>query len=251
MNTPTPIYCASGNRRFAETAIGAGFRYGGQLPNTVYFPLYFADQDWKKYSRAKPVRKPAVRAAYMQALAQHKPHMATVLDWEHEEQLDEVLSWAEEAAQYTENVLLIPKVHGGIQRLPRTVGGKRVVLAYSVPSGYAGTKLSPYAFAGWPVHLLGGQPQGQMGLFRRMSDFCEVVSVDGNFAQKMAVRHCQYWEPGDAYYAINKWWPSLREANGGKSWGHDAPYEAFRRSCVNIMAAWQRLGDYYANLAVA
>ena len=74
------IYCAAGNRRFAEIATSHGFRYGAQLPGTVYTdvaPLYFADQDWKEPNRDK----------YMSALAQHRPHMATVLDWEREEQL--------------------------------------------------------------------------------------------------------------------------------------------------------------------
>ena len=29
------IYCAGGNKQFAETAIEAGFLYGAQLPDTV------------------------------------------------------------------------------------------------------------------------------------------------------------------------------------------------------------------------
>lgn len=235
MATPTLIYCADGNARFAEIAIDAGYRYGAQLPNTVYHPVYFADQDWRNPNRER----------YMAALAEHRPHMATVLDWERKEQFGEVLAWAEDAAQYVEQVLIVPKVLGGIPRIPRTIGGKLVVLAYSVPTRFAGTQVPIWEFAGWPIHLLGGSPQAQMHLWATLTPIADVVSVDGNYANKMATRYCQYWEPGTARYAKNRYWPTLREANDGELWGSgepeaDAPYEAFRRSCRNIYAAWQR-----------
>lgn len=226
MGKPVLIYCADGNERFADIAIEAGFRYGAQLPNTVYHWPYFADQDWRNSDRQR----------YMAALAKHRPHMATVLDWEHENQLPEVLAWAEEAAQYVEQVLVVPKVIGGIGSLPRVVGGKSVTLAYSVPTKYGGTQVPIWEFIGWPVHLLGGSPQRQMEVAMYLDD---VVSIDGNMANLMATRNCQFWVPGTATYASNRWWPSLREANGGKLVeGDDLIYEAFRRSCENIIAAW-------------
>lgn len=225
MAAPTLIYCADGNGRMAQIAIRAGFMYGAQLPNTVYHPVYFADQDWKRPNRA----------AYMAALKLYQPIMATVLDLEREEQLPEVLGWAEEAAQYVEQVLIIPKVFSIIPCLPQRIGGADVVLAYSVPTKFSGTQVPVWEFVRRPVHLLGGSPQAQMYLTR----YLNVVSCDGNYAHKMAVRYCQYWVPGTARYASNRWWPTLREANGGTKWGGgDAPYEAFRRSCENIMAAW-------------
>jgi len=195
---------------------------------TVYFPLYFADQDWRGPDRER----------YMAELARHRPVMATVLDWEREERLPEVLSWAEEAVQYVEQVLIVPKVIGGIPRLPRRVGGKQVVLAYSVPTRYAGTEVPLWEFAGWPVHLLGGSPHRQMEMWRYLNGIAEVVSVDGNMVSKMAIKRCQFWVAGTAHYARSCWWPMLREADGCW-WGKDAPYEAFRRSCVNIVDAWQ------------
>ena len=233
MDCPVLIYCASGNRPLMEIAVAAGFQYGAQLPATVYGPLYFADQDWKKPNRA----------AYMTALARHRPTVATVLDWERDEQLPEVLDWAEEAAQYTEHVLIVPKVIGGIGRVPRRVGNKDVILAYSVPTRYAGTQLPAWEFAGWPVHLLGGSPTAQMRVWAHLRGIAEVVSTDGNYALKMAVRYGQFFVAGGAAtYASNRWWPTLVEADG-RRWGQDVPYEAFRRSCENIMAAWQRFGS--------
>lgn len=225
---PTLIYCGGGNERFARIAVDAGFEYGARLPDTVYLPLHFADQDWKTPDRV----------AYMAALEKHKPHMATVLDWEREDQRDEVLDWAEEAAQHVEIVIIIPKVPGTIERLPRQVGGASVRLGYSVPTRYGGTFVPAWEFQGWPVHLLGGSPHGQM----RLAHYLDMRSTDGNMAMLMATRYCQFWVPGTARQAKNKWWPTIREANRGiPVVGEDLIYDAFARSCRNIIAAWRRL----------
>ncbi len=209
--------------------------YGAQLPGTVYFRPEFADQDWKKPNRT----------AYMAALAQHRPRMATVLDWERDEQLPEVLEWAEEAAQYVEIVILIPKVQSGIPRLPRRIGGASVRLGYSVPTAYGGTELPLWEFAGWPVHLLGGSPHRQL----HVAHYLDAVSADGNYIQKQAVSG-RFWTNGNANYAKNRHFPTLPEADG-RAWGDgsgssDVPYEAFRRSCVNILAAWRALAGQAA-----
>ena len=205
--------------------------YGAQLPGTVYFPPEFVDQDWKRPDRA----------AYVAAVAQHRPRMATVLDWEHDKQLPEVLAWSEDVAPFVERVIVIPKVIGGVPRLPRRIGGREVVLGYSVPTRYAGTSVPPWEFTGWPVHLLGGSPHRQMA----MGHYLNVVSADGNYIAKMAQKWNQFWVMAPALYAKDRRWPRLREADG-RAWGDgsstaDAPYEAFRRSCVNVMAAWRAL----------
>jgi len=219
------IYCADGNRRFAEIAINAGFKYGARLPaRGLPFAPYFADQDWKRPNRER----------YMAELARHRPHMATVLDLERGEQLNDVLGWADEASQYVSVVLIIPKEFGIIARLPRRINDAEVRLAYSVPTKYGGSDVPSWEFSGWPVHLLGGAPQAQM----RLAHYFNVQSVDGNYANKMAVRYCQFWTPGNANYAVDRYWPRLKEADGEK-WNGDAPYEAFRRSCENIAAAWR------------
>lgn len=214
---------------FDVIAHEAGYQLGARLPRTTYFPLYMADQDWKKPNRE----------TYMAALAEHRPTVATVLDWERDEQLPEVLSWAEEAAQYVSRVLIVPKVVGGIGRIPRRVGGADVVLAYSVPSRFGGSSVPLWELAGWPIHLLGGSPHAQMQCWSHLSLVAEVVSADGNMAQKMATRWCQFWVRGNAN-ASNRWWPTLLEANG-MLWKGDGPAEAFRRSCVNIVAAWRQI----------
>ena len=230
---PELIYCADGNARFAKIAIDAGFTYGAQLPRTVYFKPEFCDQDWKNPDRAR----------YMAALTEHKPRLATVLDWERWEQLPEVLAWAEDAAALvSEAVLKIPKVVGGISAIPERIGGKPVRLAYSVPTKFGGSLCLPAEFGDRPVHLLGGSPDTQYKLSRQLN----VVSVDGNYHHKLATRFNQYFQPDkSATFAKNKLWPTLREANLGRNFGDGtdkagAPYEAFRRSCVNIKRMWNK-----------
>lgn len=225
------IYCAAGNRRFAEIAVSAGFLYGAQLPGTVYTdvaPLHFADQDWREPNRT----------AYMNALAQHRPPVATVLDWEQEGQFDEVMSWAEEAAQYVERIIIIPKVIGGVPRIPSRVGGKQIVLGYSTPTKYAGTSVPVWEFGRWPVHLLGGSPSAQF----HAAHYMNVVSADGNYIQKMATKYCQYFVTRRSYWSANRHWPTLAESNDGRRMDiSDGHYEAFRRSCANVMDMWSTL----------
>lgn len=218
------IYCAGGNPRFAKIAIDTGWLYGSQLPSKVYYPIHFADQDWKKPDLQN----------YLVAIDLHRPRLATVLDWEYDDQLAEVLSWAEAVAQFVETVIVIPKVIGGISKIPHAIGGKPVRLGYSVPTRYGGTSLTYNEFGDRPVHLLGGNPHLQ----RKLSSYMNVVSLDGNYTQMMAVRYNEFWSGGK--------WHELSDYGGFVK--TDAPYEAFRRSCENVMAMWQGK-NYHRHLA--
>jgi hypothetical protein len=234
MPAPTLIYCADGNSRLAQIAINAGWLYGAQLPRTIYFDPYFVDQNWKKYQKAlerSQEKADNLRDKYFDALKSYRPYMASVLDWERTDQLCEVLSWAEEIARYVEVVMIIPKVQGGIPSLPRTIGGKRIRLGYSIPTGHGGTGVPYSDFRGWDVHLLGGSPHKQMYL----TGFMSVVSVDGNMHNKMAHKN-RFWrhEKGERGH-----WVNLYEV-GDRGWGKDSNYEAFRRSCENIYQCWQQ-----------
>ena len=216
METPTLIYCAGKNPRFDTIALEAGFKLGIQLPHpTVTYPPYFVDQNWKK-----PDRK-----LYMQALKKHRPVMATVLDLEHEDQFKEVLSWAEEAAQYVQKIIIIPKAFGIISQIPKRIGNTHVILGFSVPTKFGGTSVPLWEFLGWEVHLLGGSPKKQ----RKYASYLDVISVDGNYANLKATKFCS-WFDGHKWYQLKK--------NNGEIWGKDAPYEAFRRSCIGIQSMW-------------
>lgn len=223
MPGPELIFCYGDNQKFADIAIATGYRYGVRLPeDKPMAPISFADQNW---------HRPDVRNAYMQLLSEYRPRSATVLDLERVEQLGEVLSWAEEVAQYCQQVLIIPKAHGVIQRLPRRIGGADVVLAYSVPTRHGGSAVWAGEFQGWPVHLLGGSPHAQM---RWGARFGNVISIDGNMHAKQAHR-CRFWSQQKG---TKGHWVQLSEA-GDEERGKDAPARAFRRSCENIAAAWR------------
>lgn len=220
MEIPTLIYCANGNPRFARIAKDYGFLIGAQLPGTLYdvhLPLYFADQDFKKPRYV----------AYIKALKKYRPYLATVLDIMEYRRLDEYLMRAKEISQYCEEIMLIPKVKGIVKELPRKINNQKVRLGYSVPTQFGGTLVSIEEFDGWPVHLLGGSPKTQLQL---ATEF-DTISVDGNYAQKVA-RFGMFW--------TGKKWLSI-ENHDGRKWGDDMPYEAFRRSCENIMASWNNL----------
>jgi hypothetical protein len=225
METPTLIYCAGNNPTFAAIAITAGFRYGARLPATVYAPLYFADQEYKNPDRQ----------AYMRALAEHKPKIASVLDWEQDEQLSEVLDWAEEASQFCNRVIIIPKVVSGIARLPKQVNGRDVILGYSVPTSYGGTCVPIWEFTGWPVHLLGGSPQRQMREWSQLSMIADVVSCDGNMSNQQAHRG-RFWQSSKGYKGH---WQQL--STTGDNERKDANARAFNLSCENIHKAWQEI----------
>lgn len=261
MNQPELIYCAAGGKKpkesqtktgsmseagagFAEIAIRYGFTYGAQLPGKVYFHPVFADQNWKNPRRAK----------YMAALEKYRPRLATVLDWEHDDQRDEVMSWAEEAAQWvSEAVIVIPKVCGTIPLIPEQIGGKPVRLGYSVDTRHGHTDVPTFEFGNRPVHLLGGSPHEQIRLatgwdrirlkkggpriFRKTLFKMNVVSADTNYHQKQAKGINQFFTNGGATWAKTRHFPRLDESPFGRV-EHNAPYFAFELSCMNIQAAW-------------
>jgi len=220
---PRLIYCAGGNPSFARAAVDAGWEYGVRLPDTVYFPLDFADVNWKKPDRE----------TYMTALAKYRPKMAVVLDWEHPDQLPEVLTWAEDAAALvSEAVVIVPKVPGQVDLLPRQVGGRRVVLGYSVPTSYGAAPLGLWELAGRPVHLLGGSPQRQRECWHYLAAIASVISLDGNMAAQQA-RRGRFWSPEPHRKGR---WRQLADAGDLRTEG--VPLECFRRSLAAIASVW-------------
>ena len=217
---PTLIFCYAGNRKLYDIAMRHDFQYGAQLPGTIYGPLFFADQNWKKPNRRK----------YMSALDRYRPQIATVMDWEQATQLGEVLEWAEEASQYVERIVIIPKVIGGITSIPQKIGGKEIILGFSVPTKYGGTPIPDWEYWGRPVHLLGGNPEKQMLYWKLLSCQCDVVSCDGNYIAMLALRANRIWS-ATGYQA------KLSEITGMQK-AQDMPYRCFDISCRNYKIMW-------------
>jgi hypothetical protein len=215
---PELIYCADGNPAFAAAAVELGWRYGARLPATVYQPVYFADQDWKKPDLEK----------YAAAIREHKPEVATVLDWERDDQLPDVLAWAEAIAPHVSRLVVIPKVPGRVDEVPEVIGGKPVVLGFSVPTSYGGTTCGVWEFGQRPVHLLGGSPQAQ----RRLAGYLNVVSADGNMTAQQA-RKGRFWSR--TKNGKGHWW-QLNDAGDNRTEG--VPLECFRRSLAAVKEMW-------------
>lgn len=214
------IYCAAGNPRFAEIAIRYGFKYGAQLPNKIYYAPHFVDQNWKKPNREK----------YMAALAEYRPAIATVLDLERDDQLNEVMNWANEAAQYvSEAVIIIPKAMSIIHCLPDVLRGKQVRLGYSVPTKFGGTCVPVWEFGKRPAHLLGGSPSEQI----KLKSYLNVQSTDGNYVQKAAIDYGNSW-------LVDQGWSYGAEMGLWERQSEDAMYKAFELSLMNIRAVWER-----------
>jgi hypothetical protein len=161
------IFCGGGNRKATRIAQNIGLLLGAQLPDTVYEPIYFADQDWKNPKRE----------LYTEYIKKYIPNIATVLDLEHPNQLNEVMDWANELSNYVENIIIIPKYSGAISELPYHINNKEIILGYSVPTKYGGTTVPFDEFDGRKVHLLGGKPHYQLLLYRHLN----VYSVDTNW----------------------------------------------------------------------
>lgn len=217
MSTPTLIYCADGNRRFADIALRYGFAYGAQLPATVYHTPVFADQNWKNPRRRQ----------YMAALKKYRPALATVLDWDQNATIEQVMSWAVEAAWYVPEVIIIPKIPGTITSIPEFIGKARVRLGYSVPTRYGKTEVPVQEFGNRPVHLLGGSPKAQ----RELTDQMNVKSADGNYIQAAALRFGKAWSNEEGWYYPGDKGVYIRQAR-------DAAYFAFELSCQSVQKLW-------------
>jgi len=217
------IYCGGDRKQFADIAVNNGWLYGSRLPATIHHPIYFADQDWKNPNKVK----------YLAELEKYRPVMATVLDLEDENQFEEVIDWAKDVSLIAEQVVIIPKVLGVINKIPELINGKQVILGYSVPTKYGGTTVPLSEFGDRPVHLLGGSPHKQLVL----SYYLNVVSTDGNMTMKMAVQRAQFWRKRKGRTGH---WVKLWEIGRDKE--HNAPYLAFELSMQNVMDMWIQAG---------
>lgn len=229
------IVNTGGNRKYWRVVAESGLKNGARLPCTCYGEVYFTDQNWKN-----PQRR-----LYMLGLKKHRPHIASVLDFENPRQYKEVISWATEAAPHVNIIVIIPKVPGSIPDLPREIGGKPVRLGYSVETSHGKTDVPIEDFIGWThgVHLLGGNPLKQLEIAKTPG--LNILSVDCNYIMLKANRwgefldfkgyqHCMFgFNPDD----ITTRWRQLKEIGLGKM--REAPAAALQRSCETLRLCWQ------------
>jgi hypothetical protein len=191
------IYTLQGADATCCLAVRAGLKYGIQSASYILCPycvrgddahrVVFIDNDYFNYDHQK----------HIAAVRELRPKYATVMDVMTQEQcakdeieyapLEQVLDWAAELEQYTENVIVIPK-YNCLDQIP-----ERYVLGYSVPTSHGGTPLPVSAFKGRRVHLLGGSWKAQLAHMAELGD--DVVCLDNNYIQKIARQWAQFVTP--------------------------------------------------------
>lgn len=172
------IYTFAGGNGSCCIARAAGMSYGVRSTDKscVYCKPIFIDNHYHKYDHDH----------HVSVIREYRPKYATVRDVMTQAQcadagieyysLDQILEWAAELSEYTENVIVIPK-YQCLDQIP-----DRYVLGYSVPTSYGGTPLPISAFSGRRVHLLGGEPRLQVEYWRELGP--DVVSIDNNYIQR-------------------------------------------------------------------
>lgn len=127
----------------------------------------------------------------------------------------------EQLSQYSEYVIVVPKVPNIIEEI---VTWKGSLLGYSVPNKYGSAENVPeWEFAQYPIHLLGGGPKRQFDLAHMMN----VISLDCKSHLK-AASFGRYYAKGFKHTDLG---------------GVFSYYEAFRLSCRNIISSWRETFD--------
>lgn len=227
------IYCGIGNKKLDQFAVQVGLLYGARLPiRELPYPIYFVDQDWKNPNLEK----------YKADIVKKKPSVCTVVDWEREEQEEEVFQWLDELTPLVEKIIVIPKLLGIIENIPKVYGDTEIILGYSVPTLYGKTDVSIGEFANRKVHLLGGSPHKQLKTYDSFVRVrASVVSVDCNYISMKATRFCEFWTNKKGY---SRYWVAMKDVVGARL--NDSLYTAFMLSCVNYVEAWNiKVGGIY------
>lgn len=151
---------------------GARYTNLRDIRTSNFSNLGFLDINWKSYNYEK----------HVEAAAKTAPRLTIARDVECIFSLDKILKEAETLLKYSRHVAIVPKDTLMNSRLSELIP-KEFLLAYSVPTQYGGTKVSIESFDR-PVHLLGGRPDTQRALARKLNVFsidCNRFTLDARY----------------------------------------------------------------------
>lgn len=172
------VYVRGGDKLAPKIAELSGMEYGTRHDYKAYAPVYMLDIHWRDYDWVD----------YLAILTAHMPTLAMVADYEHPSQREMMHQQiADLRAIGIERVMCCPKFVGACADIPNDV-----ILAISVPTGYAGFMPPPDEVGNRDVHLLGGHPDQQAYCIYHKYAAANVVSVDGNILALKA-GYGQYW----------------------------------------------------------
>jgi hypothetical protein len=198
--------------RAAQHGWFPGARYTNLRTIKKFRRIGFLDIDWKRYCFQ----------THLNALIKTRPVLTVARDVVSLRDLDKVKSEVDEILKYASYAILVPKDRR-FERAHVENLSDRVILGYSVPTGYGGTEL-PVDFFEGPVHLLGGNPLSQ----RQLGEVMNVISFDNNNitiaarfgkyfdgkSQKVHSSRGRFYEDCifDSMLCINKLWSDYRPA---------------------------------------
>lgn len=232
------IYTGSDGDALCCLAVKHGFGYGLNSSRASRLCLYaqsdrmrehrvcFVDNEFKRYDHAR----------HLEVVARLRPKYATVIDVMSREQcaaynaryytLDQILRYAEELKPHCDHVMVIPKIDCVADIPPE------YMLGYSTPTSYGGTDLPYSAFAGRPVHVLGGAWQQIRDAIRAMN----VVSFDIAHIHKIA----------KAGLFVDGYGHQYRLAEVMPSFSHNPLYTCMALSFAAIRAELNRIEHHAA-----
>jgi uncharacterized protein DUF6610 len=123
------------------------------------------DIDWEHYDFER----------HLAAVRDVRPHLTVARDVIDCEALADTLEQAWELSRWASKVIIVPK-DVRLTPLLTEVIPPQFLLGYSVPTRYGATLIPLEAFGRRPVHLLGGRPDVQQAIARKL----QVYSFDGN-----------------------------------------------------------------------
>lgn len=185
-------------------------RYTNLRDVRSYCTLGFLDIDWKDYNFE----------AHIRAAEKTRPHITIARDVICLDDLPDILSEADRLLEFSERVAIVPKDEQFNHQILSDLIPARFMLAYSVPSRYGGTSVSPELFDR-DTHLLGGAPARQLELADKLQVYsldCNRFTIDAKFGDRfdgtrfVASRHLGYREClRQSVLAINDAWLAATE----------------------------------------
>jgi hypothetical protein len=173
-------------------AVSAGLKYGAQSGSGKI--CKYADEKWHKLTFLDLDFKNYDHSVHIEKVKKWKPKYTSVRDIMTKEQCaalniqwfdpKQILDWAEEASEYAENVIVIPKYLDAFEDIP-----DKFMLGALMGSGYSKTDPLPLdLYIGRRVHILGGSWKRQIAKIEECLELgVNVVSLDNNNLSKIAI----------------------------------------------------------------
>lgn len=161
------VYVRGGDKAAPKIAELSGMVYGTRHDYKPYAPIYMLDINWKRFEWTDYVAK----------VQEYQPIMAMTPDYESPAQRSNLYRCIRDLKPLVKLVMVCPKFTGALAHIPSWC-----VIAVSVPTRYAGFLPDFRELNSRKVHLLGGKPEVQADLIRKLCGVgAEIVSVDGSY----------------------------------------------------------------------